>query len=169
MSFVEALVAQARPADISESDDIYAWLIGSWDLDVRYYVYGGEEMKGEVHFARALNGRAIQDVWIMPRIADRPAPQTKIDTWGTTIRVWDPALEAWRVTWINPASGRRDELIGRRCGDEIVQIGTHADGTPIRWKFTSITPDSFHWTGEALQPDGATWKMESEFRGKRRK
>jgi hypothetical protein len=36
-----------------------------------------------------------------------------------------------------------------------------------RWRFTAITPDSFHWLGEALQPDGQTWKLEGEFRGKR--
>ena len=69
--------------------------------------------------------------------------------------------------WL-PGAGRRFEAIGRWSGKEIVQIGTHADGTPIRWKFTEITPDSFHWTGEALQPDGATWKLEAEFRGKRK-
>jgi len=52
-------------------------------------------------------------------------------------------------------------------GKDIVQVGTHADGTPIRWIFTDITPNSFRWTGEALEPDGNTWKLEAEFRAKR--
>jgi hypothetical protein len=81
--------------------------------------------------------------------------------------VWDGILQAWRVSWINPVTGARAELIGRWSGKDIVQIGTHADGTPIRWIFSEITPDSFRWTGEALNPDGQTWRLEGEFRAKR--
>ena len=46
-------------------------------------------------------------------------------------------------------------------------MGTHSDGTPIRWIFTEITPESFRWIGESLMPDGETWKLEGEFRAKR--
>jgi len=125
-------------------------------------------LKGEAHFARVLEGRAVQDVWIMPRRSERTAETDKIiNTYGTTLRVWDATLQAWRVTWINGVSGARDELIGRWSGKDIVQVGTHANGTPIRWMFTEITPDSFRWTGEALQADGKTWKLEGEFLAKR--
>ena len=65
------------------------------------------------------------------------------------------------------SSGARDELIGRRRGEKVVQVGTHADGTPIRWIFTEITSDSFHWIGEALGPDGRTWRLEGEFLARR--
>jgi hypothetical protein len=81
--------------------------------------------------------------------------------------VWDPAIQAWRVTWINPVTGARDELVGRRIDNDVIQIGRHSDGTPIRWNFSEVTPDSFRWTGEALQPDGKTWKLETELRAKR--
>jgi hypothetical protein len=86
---------------------------------------------------------------------------------GTTLRIWDPALHAWRVTYLNPVNGQRDELIGRRVGRDIVQIGTHADGTPIRWNFTDITAGSFRWTGVALETDGVTWRLEAEFLARR--
>jgi hypothetical protein len=58
-------------------------------------------------------------------------------------------------------------LAGRRVGTDIVQIGTRPDGTPTRWMFTEITRDSFRWTGEALNPDGKTWRLEGEFRATR--
>jgi hypothetical protein len=90
-----------------------------------------------------------------------------MNMYGTTLRVWDPGIQAWRVTYINPVNGQRDELIGRRSGNDIVQIGTHADGTPIRWSFTEISENSFHWLGEALGPDGKSWKLEGEFRARR--
>jgi hypothetical protein len=86
---------------------------------------------------------------------------------GTTIPVWDPLIQAWRVTWIDPLTGSRDELIGRWHDENVVQVGRHADGTPIRWVFTEITSESFHWIGESLEPDGKTWKLEGEFRARR--
>jgi hypothetical protein len=48
-----------------------------------------------------------------------------------------------------------------------VQIGARLDGAPTRWRFTDITPDSFSWLGDALEPDGKTWKLEGEFRARR--
>ncbi|HKX26539.1 MAG TPA: hypothetical protein VJ302_02495 [Blastocatellia bacterium] len=164
------LAAPGRSPEIPESADAYGWLVGSWELDVYHYGVDvtAQRLKGEVHFGWVLEGRAMQDVWIMPRRAERSGtPDRTRNMFGTTLRVWDPSIQAWRVTWINPVTGTRDELIGRRDGKEIVQVGTHVNGTPIRWIFSEITPDSFHWTGEALQPDGKTWKMEGEFRARR--
>ena len=164
------LLANGRAPEIAESDDIYGWLVGSWELDVRHYRVDVSALglKGEAHFFRALEGRAVQDVWIMPARNARHANLTaENNMYGTTLRVWDPAIAAWRATYINPITGQRDELIARRVGNDIIQIGTHRDGTPIRWNFTGITPDSFHWTGEALEPDGATWRLEGEFYARR--
>jgi hypothetical protein len=125
-------------------------------------------MKGEAHFGWVLEGRAVQDVWIMPRCSERTAHLDKTNNmYGTTLRVWDPAIQAWRITWINPVSGHREEQIGRRSGKDVVQVGARSNGTPTRWSFTEIAPDSFHWIGEALEPDGKTWKLEGEFRAKR--
>jgi len=170
-SFHDALAASGRSAEIPDSADVYGWLVGSWELEVCHY-HGTDllarRVKGEVHFAWVLEGRAVQDVWIYPPRSERtPHVDKTSNTYGTTLRVWDPSIQAWRVTWINPVTGNRDELIGRRSGKEIVQVGTHGNGTPIRWIFTDITPDSFRWTGEALEPDGKTWKLEAEFRARR--
>jgi len=165
-----AWAAAGRAAEIPEAQDVYGWLVGSWALDVRRYRVdtAGRGLRGEAHFGWVLEGRAIQDVWIMPRRADRARPpEPGFNTYGTTLRIYDPALEAWRVTWVNPVTGARDELIGRRVGGDIVQVGRHADGTPIRWLFTETTADSFRWTGEALAADGRTWTLEAEFRATR--
>ncbi|CAE6748672.1 hypothetical protein R70006_02934 [Paraburkholderia domus] len=169
--FHAALTAPARAADIDAADDVYGWLIGSWDMDVLHYRVdlGNARRRGEIHFGWVLEGRAVQDVWIMPPRSERHAANAPAETmYGTTLRVWDPALRAWRVTYINPLTGQRDELVGRRVGDDLVQIGTHADGTPIRWNFTDITRDSFRWTGVALAQDGVTWALEAEFHARRR-
>ena len=123
---------------------------------------------GEAHAARVLNGRAVQDVFINPRRSDRGPSMAAFANWfGTTLRIYDPALGAWRIWWFNPHDGVRAELVGRRQGDEIVQEGRFPDGTPIRWTFSEITPDSFRWRGERLEPDGKSWKLQVEFLGHR--
>ena len=164
MTMLQALAAPGRAPEIPPEADVYGWLIGDWELDVVYYLQDvrSRAIKGSAHFGWVLEGRAVQDVW-----------QYRVEgvssTYGTTIRIFDATLGAWRVTWVNPITGWRDELIGRRVGEELVQIGRHADGTPIRWRFVEITNDSFRWLGEALNNDGETWRLEAEFHGRRMK
>jgi hypothetical protein len=166
-----ALLAPSRSPEIAESSDAYGWLVGSWELDVCHYWglnVAARQIKGEVHAGWVLEGRAVQDVWIMPRRSERVTAHDKhMNMYGTTLRVWDPTIGAWRIIWSNPAGDHHEQQIGRRSGRDIVQIGTRTDGTPTRWSFTEIMPDSFHWLGEALEPDGKTWKLEGEFRARR--
>ena len=169
-SFLDVLHAEAPASDRAEKMALYGQFIGSWNTDIVSHEQNGTEHRGngEIHFGWVLEGRAVQDVWILP-VRD---PRTgEIDpsrrTQGTTLRIWDAALQAWRVTWISPLTGARVELVGRWSGKDVVQVGTFANGTPIRWIFSEITPDSFRWTGETLQADGQTWKLEGEFLAKR--
>lgn len=170
-NFIRVLYASGRSAEIPESADAYGWLVGSWELEVLHYRgidLSSQNIKGEAHFNWVLEGRAIQDVWIMPRISGRKSDSDRTNNmYGTTLRVWDPAIQAWRIRWINPVSGHEERQTGRKVGGEIVQVGARADGTPTRWRFTEVTPDTFHWIGEALEPDGRTWKIEGEFRAHR--
>jgi hypothetical protein len=167
--FFAALTAPAKIREIAQSDDIYCWLIGNWELTVCHYLdvdVRSRLVLGRVHAGWVLQGRAIQDVWYYPSEPARSG-LNKMITYGTTLRVWDSMIKAWRISWINPIRNHREEQIGRRVGKDIIQIGTRANGTPTRWRFTEITSDSFHWLGEALHPDGTTWELEAEFRGTR--
>jgi hypothetical protein len=166
----EVLMAHGRSQEIPEGDDIYGWLVGSWELDVVGYDDEGNVIRsaGEAHFGWVLEGRAVQDVFINPSRSERGPDSAKFANWfGTTIRIYDPTIRAWRVNWFNPHDGIRAELIGRRKGKEIVQEGKFPDGTPIRWTFSEITENSFFWRGERLEPDGKTWKLQVEFRARR--
>jgi hypothetical protein len=171
-NFHAVLAARGRSPEIPEENDVYGWLVGSWKLDVCHW-WGTDVtargMTGEAHFGWVLEGRAIQDVWMVPGPAERSASlDPSMSMYGTTLRIWEPALEAWRILWIHPVNGHRTEQVGRRIGPDIVQTGSRGgDGTLTRWRFTEITADSFHWTGEALNPDGQTWRIEGEFRAQR--
>lgn len=165
------LDSPARSHEIPEANDVYGWLVGSWHLEVLHYNVvdvTGLQLDGEAHFGWVLEGRAIQDVWIMPRRTVRAPELGKVNNmFGTTLRVWDPVIQAWHIQWTNPVTGHMEKQIGRRIGDEIVQVGARADGTATLWRFTEMTPNSFHWIGEALSPDGKTWRLEGEFKAKR--
>jgi len=167
----EALVNAGRSPEIPQSEDVYGWLVGSWDLDVLHYWaidVSSRAIKAEVHAAWVLEGRAIQDLWIMPPRAERHASlDKKMNMYGTTLRLWDATIQAWRITWRNPAGDHHEDQIGRREGRDIVQLGVRPDGTQTRWSFKEITSQSFHWLGESLAPGGKTWTLEGEFRGRR--
>lgn len=165
-----ALVADGPHASLGAHADTYGRLIGGWAGD--YEDRGADDTvatgRMEVHFAWVLDGRAVQDLWIAPPLSERHARTSAgaRDTYGTTLRVFDPAIEAWRVIWHNPVTGVRNDLIGRRIGDDIVQTGWHRD-CAIKWVFTDITRQSFIWHGYELEPDGTTWRLVTRFDLKR--
>jgi hypothetical protein len=66
--FLDALGADGPAADRAGKMELYGRFVGSWDLDVTQFPEGGvrRQRKGEWHFGWALEGRAIQDVWIVP-------------------------------------------------------------------------------------------------------
>ena len=171
--FYSLIAAGQRSAEISEADDVYGWLCGDWDLECLRYLgidVSGRGLRGEVHAARVLEGRAVQDVWIMPRSGERKSDSERtMNMYGTTLRWWDPTTRAWRIAWTNPVSGHREEQLAHRSGADIVQEGARLDGTRTRWTFTEITRDSFHWKGEALSPGKDTWTLEGEFLATRRR
>jgi len=41
--------------------------------------------------------------------------------------------------------------------------GPDPRGGSMRWTFTELEPDSFHWTGERA-PDGKSWRLEVDIR-----
>jgi len=168
----DLLISAERSPDIPESADVYGWLCGDWDLTVVHYRgvdVSARRLTGEVHAARVLEGRAVQDVWIMPQIADRTTPPDRMQNmYGTTLRSWDPAARSWRIAWTNPVSGHYELQSGNWNGDDILQTGERPDGTKTRWTFTEITRDSFHWRGEALYPNKTEWELEGEFQARRR-
>jgi uncharacterized protein len=166
----DALVSTGASAEIPAQDRIYDALIGSWNVRAYDAQSDGsrQETEGEWHFAYALEGRAVQDVWIAPVRTQRSAstPRT-FNRYGTTVRFYEPATRTWRLVWINPVSGALQTLVGRTTADGIVQEGADADGTRIRWCFRELTAHSFHWTGERSTDGGRTWHLDAEFFGRR--
>jgi hypothetical protein len=170
-AFLDALGAGTASADRTGKMDLYGWLIGSWDLDVTGFLPDGTQRRrpGEWHFGWVLEGRAIQDVWIVPpRGAQRQGDAAaNVNTCGTTLRTYDPRIDAWHIQWTDPVTQSYFTMIGRKQGDNIMQLGKSPDGDLIRWSFSEIETNSFRWRGEVSADGGATWRLNVEFFARR--
>jgi hypothetical protein len=158
-SFINALHTDRPASDRADKLALYGWLIGDWEMDSVMYDDAGTKRagpRGEIHFGWVLEGRAIQDVWILPGVF-----------YGTTLRVYDPGLDAWHILWNDPLKRYYTRQIGRARDNDIVQDGKDDAGVPVRWSFTEITPDSFHWIGERSPDGGASWRRQVEFFARR--
>jgi len=146
-------------SDRAEKMGLYGWLVGDWTMDAIMHAPDGgtHERRGEISFAWVLEGRAIQDVWVLPDFF-----------YGTTLRVYDPGIDAWHILWSDPLRQFYGRQIGRAHGSDIVQLGKSDDGNDTRWSFADITPDSFRWLGEVSTDGGTTWRLRAEFRCRRK-
>ena len=101
-----ALHADGPAADRAGNMGLYGWLVGSWDLDVTEIQDDGSTLRrpGEWHVGWVLEGRAIQDVWIVPPRGTREHTDAAAhrNYYGTTLRVYDPRIDAWRIQWTDP-------------------------------------------------------------------
>lgn len=157
-SFIAALHSDRPAADRAQKMGLYGWLIGRWEMDGVIHDDDGRTHtgRGEIHFGWVLEGRAIQDVWILPGFF-----------YGTTLRVYDPDIDAWHILWSDPLKQRYRRQIGRAHGDDIVQEGNDDTGAAVRWSFTEITPTSFRWRGERSPDGGANWQLQAEYFARR--
>jgi len=146
----------------------FAPLIGSWDVDIVYHDAGGDRrVLGEWHFGWALEGRAVMDVWIAPKRPLRGADMPVSGEWGVTVRFYDPAIDAWRSTWLGPKSAVVLPFIGRLSGGEIVLEGSFEPGKIARWIFSEIAADTFRWRAVESTDAGKTFALRQEMAARR--
>ncbi len=168
-TFMDALHSSGPTGDCADKMRLYAWLVGSWEMDAVMHKDDGSQVTthGSVHAGWVLDGRAIQDVFIVPDLF-----------YGTSLRLYDPHIDAWQIHWIDPLKQVYMHLIGRARGSDIVNEGqetpelARAYGLPaaahatVHWTFTEITPDSFHWISKR-STDGTTWRRQRDYFARR--
>lgn len=148
----------APATDRTDKMKLYGWLIGRWTFDATVHRDDGTQHRGagEIHFGWVLEGRAIQDVWVLPGVF-----------YGMTLRVYDPGIDAWHILWNDPLQQFYARQVGRAQGANIVQLGKNNAGDAVRWSFTGIAANSFRWIGERSRDDGRSWQPQAEFLARR--
>ncbi|HET6184668.1 MAG TPA: hypothetical protein VFA03_13885 [Acetobacteraceae bacterium] len=154
-NFEAALHAPGPAPELAGKLGLYGRFVGSWRMTATTWSDDGaaHQGRGEVHFGWVLQGRAVQDVWVLEGVF-----------YGTTLRIYDPSLDAWHVIWSDPVRQYYARQVGRAEGPEIVQEGANAAGARLRWRFTEITERSFRWLGARSLDAGASWHTQADFR-----
>jgi hypothetical protein len=95
--FVSALTADGPHPSLGTHADRYGRLIGSWEGTLDNHMVAGSPVPSsiEIHFAWALDGREVQDVWITPARNDRWRGHT-LERDGATWRL-DVEIHARRL------------------------------------------------------------------------
>lgn len=165
-NFIQALLAEERAASIPEEDDWYAGLIGEWEFEWADHMGQPEErrVKGEWLFARALEGRAVVDLFICP---SRQARKGGLEEeYGLSIRTYSPQTRSWHVC--HASSGEPELLVAiREEGGDIVQTST-GKGYIAVWRFSKLEADSFRWSNRLSEDGGLSWELVGEVIARRR-
>jgi hypothetical protein len=153
------LFAPGPAAGLEDRLMLFGQFVGSWDVVVTDREPDGAETvaEGEWHFGWVLGGLAVQDVWIVPHGRVAGTDRGSVEH-GTAVRVYDPDADRWIVSWSGPRKRRFYRLEARPEGEGIVLRGAH-DGVALRWSFSDIHPDRFHWRNEQSHDGGDTWTL----------
>lgn len=165
--FVLSLISEAAHRDIPAEHRIFAPFIGDWDLVVSWFDETGKlsrQERGEWHFSWILEGRGIQDIWIVPPRAERTA-QSDLYEYGTSLRFFDTKLNAWQSTWIGPMHRVVRTFTARRIDDRVVLETTEGEVPRMRWSFADIERNSFAWRNELRTASG--WRVQQTFAARR--
>lgn len=155
------LLAADGPSSVDQDSLMeFGQFVGSWRLDVSYYDADGNEDRttAEWHWAWILGGRAILDVLVLP---PRPsAPLT--DGYHSTLRVFDPSRDSWKIVWVAPQFAMVYKLTGSFSEDGSVTLHGDADEDvdPTKWVFSNVTPDTFLWEGFTKDTPDGDWRMD---------
>jgi hypothetical protein len=164
---VPHLASDGPHPGLAKHKQIFAPFVGSWDLDVKWYADGKivRHERGEWHFAWVLEGRAIQDVWIVPPLNERTG-RDDLYEYGTSIRFYDPDADVWRSTWIGPIQCSLRTFLARRRGNEIVLETARGCDPHLRWIFSDVTDTSFRW--QNFSNSGDVWTLDQQFEAVRK-
>lgn len=161
---IEALHVSEPASEHQDKLMLFGRFVGSWTI--HWTSAASHQATGELHFGWVLAGRAIQDIWIVPGRGQPGEGEPPLAFYGTTVRFYDPVIDAWRSTWIEPVNHRVRRFIGRPEEDDIVLL-SQEDQPQLRWLFTDIRPDSFTWIGQSSTDGGATWNVDEEMHAAR--
>jgi hypothetical protein len=175
-SMVSRLVGDPPDPAVADRYRLFGRFIGSWDLEVIVDPEGPNprRSRGRWDFGWILAGRAIQDV-LLTESPSGEEGRPIADRMGTSIRAYDPILEAWWIAWMAPGDREFSTLLAREDSDGIVIEGQWSVGggntqgdLRFVWSFAEITPESFRWRGRLSADGGKTWRLAEEMRARRR-
>ena len=163
--FAKALISKSKSNSIPDAFNFFGDLIGEWDFEWidNHGTEKERHIKGEWIFSWILDGSAVQDIFICPSREERINNKQLDAEYGTTIRVYNPKNQAWDIFY--GCTGEATRLEARKDGEKVVL--TEITSQKMKWIFSDITDNSFHWQHIRTQ-DGIVWTVKGELFASRR-
>lgn len=149
-NFFNRLTCNGKNSALPSEANFFEKLIGSWSIE---YIDCKtlKVLKGEWHFSWILDGMAIQDVILLPGYE-----------YGTTLRIYNPATNAWDIAY--GYTGKIMRFEANKVDNKIVL--TNTEGERRKWVFVEIADQSFHWQDVMVQDDGS-WQVNYDLHARR--
>jgi hypothetical protein len=166
LDMIKALEALAPHASLGDQAKVFGRLVGTWDVEYTDISRSGKvtHRTGKLIVGWIMDGRAIQDVWIVD-----PSGMRKEREVYTDVRYFDPKSGTWPAVFIDPEHASAARFTGGAVGeDRIVLDSPDLGAADTRWSFNDIRPDSFSFRDEASGDGGKSWRLQSDYHMTRR-
>lgn len=167
LDMVTALQATGPNPSLGDHASVFGRLVGAWDVEYTDFSKDGKvtHRSGELTFGWVLDGRVMQDLWIV-----FPSGAGKAREVYTDLLYLDPKSGTWAAVSIDPQVASVATFTGGAVGDDRIVLDSH-DLVPKetrRWSFNDIRPDALVFRDEASSDGGTSWTLKSEYHMKRR-
>src|SRR4051795_12267031 len=152
LDLAAALQATGPHPSLDDQANVFGRLVGTWDVEYTDISKSGKatHRSGELIVGWVMDGRVIQDLWIV-----YPSGTRKEREVYTDLRYFDPKTRTWPATFIDPEHVSVARFTGGAVGDDRIVLDTKDLGTTLnRWSFNDIRPDSFVFRDEASSDGG---------------
>jgi hypothetical protein len=145
---------------------LFGGLVGTWDVEYTDYSTDGKATRrsGQMIFEWVMDGRAIQDLWIVDPSGARKDREVYAD-----LHYFDAKSGAWHTVFVDPEHASVVRFTDEAVGEDRIVLDSHDLGDEeTRWSFNDIRPGSFGFRAEVSGDGGKTWRLQSDYRMKRR-
>ena len=166
LAMITALEALGPHPSLGDQANVFARLIGTWGVEYTDFSQDGKEThrSGELIIGWVLDGRGIQDVWIVD-----PSGARKEREVYTDVRYFDPKTRTWPAIFVDPEHASVAKFTGTAVGDDrIVLVTQDFADKETRWSVNDLRPNSFVWREEESSDGGKTWRLQAQHQMKRR-
>src|ERR1700722_19136807 len=161
LDMVTALKAMGPHPALGDQAKVFGRLVGTWDVEYTDFSKDGKVIhrSGELIVGWVMDGRAIQDLWIVDPSGTRKEREVYTD-----VRYFDPKSRTWPAIFIDPEHASLARFTGGPAADDRIVLDTPDLGEKdTRWSFNDIRPDSVVFRDEASGDGGKTWRLQSEY------
>jgi hypothetical protein len=165
LDMVTALKALGPHPSLGKQAEIFGRLVGTWHVEYTDFSKDGKvsHRTGELIVGWVLDGRVIQDVWIVDPWANHKEREVFTD-----LRYFDPKSGTWPAIFVDPQVASVARFTGGAVGDDRIVLDSPDLGHEhTRWSFNDIGPDAFDFRDEASDDGGKTWRLQSDYHMKR--